>query len=222
LLGFRTNESLNVSRLLPTPSMVLVYLGLKAGIRNVLKEGANLYYFSSYDINSAYGNFSKNISNEKIAWVVCSFPSFHNKKIACGKDSMMILTYAPYFSVKFWDKRKKLIADKMIAKASELISGLKDYIEVNISASPITLSRYTFNRDGAFAGWLPTCEQIKPNVMPQVSSIKNLYLVGHWCAVGYLPFGGIPNVAFTGRRAAQNIVETTGKDWKYEVYKKKR
>lgn len=221
LLDMKTTERKGVGTLITSPSMVLVYLGLRSKIRKILREGTNLYYFPTYNINSMYSEYSNQLLKKSVDWVICSFPSFHYKQEKDGKETMMILTYAPYKSEKFWERNKETIADKMVSKASELIQGLNDCIELKVSASPSTLLRYTSNRNGAFAGWLPTCSQIKPKVVPQITSVRNLYLVGHWCAIGYLPFGGIPNVAFSGRRAARCITENADKKWDYDDFSAK-
>ncbi len=217
-LDVKTKESAVSDKLKVTPSMFLVYLGLDGDFKNKVDEGCNLYYFSDYDIDKAYSNLEDHISRDELNWLVCSFPSAHDITLKPKKNVLTILTFAPYKSMQFWAKNKDAFGAKMINKAEQIIPGLKSHIKLKFFATPITLSRYTSNREGAFAGWLSIKEQLKVSLLPQRTSLKGLYLVGHWCTLGYLPSGGISNVASSGRRAARFILNDLGKDWKYDEF----
>jgi prolycopene isomerase len=118
------------------------------------------------------------------------------------------MTSVPFKTLKFWDNHKKFLCEKLINKVNKLkiIPDLGKFIKLKFIGTPHTLCRYTSNREGAFAGWLPTVNQTVKTFIPQETSIKNLFLAGHWCTTGYLHYGGIPNVVFLGRRAASLVL----------------
>ena len=78
------------------------------------------------------------------------------------------------------------------------------------------MSRYTSNREGAFVGWKSDFNQVESGKLPQRTSIKGLYVAGHWVRSGYLPQGGIPSVTFSGRRVASLILKDIGMKWEYK------
>ncbi len=74
------------------------------------------------------------------------------------------------------------------------IPDLSNYIEVLEIASPITLNRYTSNRNGSFIGWEMTPDQMMLNQIPQKTPILNLFLAGAWT----MPAGGVGTVLYSG------------------------
>lgn len=216
LLHMPTKESRVLKILIASPSIFSIYLGLSANFNNAYLTDHNIYYFSSYNVNRAYSRIEENILSKKVKWIGCAFPSSHGFVNGNVKKSMTIFTFAPYKTPSFWDEHRQVTAEKILEKAEELFPGLRDSIAFEIHATPKTYSKHTFNKDGAFGGWQSTTKQMNSSLMPQRSSVKKLYLAGHWCTLGYLPFAGIPNVAFSGRRAANLILEDIGKDWEYE------
>ncbi|MDD5005582.1 MAG: NAD(P)/FAD-dependent oxidoreductase [Candidatus Omnitrophica bacterium] len=219
MLDIPNREATIVDKMIPSPSMFILYLGLNINLREKLRESCNIYYFSTYNIDEIFSNLDKILMIDKIPSIFCVPISLHNYSNEFKKGSMVILTIAPYKSCKFWDKNKDSISERIVSLANKLIPGLLSSIELQICATPITLSKYTLNREGAFAGWLPILSQTKADLLPQKTSIDRLYIVGQWCTSSYLPSGGIANVALTGRRVARWIIEDSNRIWKYpELY----
>ncbi len=79
---------------------------------------------------------------------------------------------------------------------------------------PITFQKYTLNKDGACFGWKSSNNQISSFLMPQVTSVKNLYLAGHWCTIG-TGQGGVPKSIFSGRAVSNIILKSMRKEWRY-------
>lgn len=219
LLDVKARESMTIGKLITSPSMFIVYLGLNTDLRNKIGEDANIYYFSTYDIDEAFSKFENNILNDNINWIVCNFPSLHSHSSHYKKNTMTILTFAPYKTSSFWDMHKDIIAKKMIDRANKIVPNLYNSISLKIYATPSTLFKYTLNKMGAFTGWLSNVGQTDPALLPQKTSIGGLFLASHWCAATYLPHGGIPSVAFLGRNTSRLILETIGKKWRYEEIK---
>lgn len=74
------------------------------------------------------------------------------------------------------------------------INHLSKFIEVLEIATPITLNRYTSNRNGSFIGWEVTPDQMMLNQLPQKTPIPNLFLAGAWT----MPAGGVASVLSSG------------------------
>lgn len=217
LLDVSCKESHEVDRLIYSSSMFLVYLGLNLSLDKVLQEKANVWYFSTYKVDKIYSYMSKNVIKNTLECLLCSFPSLHDPTLESkNKSTAILFIHAPYKSKQFWEENKEKMADKMINKATEIIKGLPNFIDLKIYATPITFYKYTSNRDGAFVGWLSSLKQINSSLMPQKTSVDGLYTVGHWSSMGYPGYGGIPNVAFSGRRGAMLLLRDLGMEWSYK------
>ena len=95
--------------------------------------------------------------------------------------------------------------DKMLEKLSDIVPiGEKD-IEVKEFASPNTFEKFTLNKNGALFGWASTLEQADRNVFPPITSIKNLFLAGHW-TTGGISRSGIAPVALSGKYVAKVVL----------------
>ncbi|NVM56279.1 MAG: NAD(P)/FAD-dependent oxidoreductase, partial [Candidatus Helarchaeota archaeon] len=100
---------------------------------------------------------------------------------------------------------KQKIANHVIQKAGEMlkIPDLEKYVEVVEVATPITLHRYTNNRNGAFIGWQVIPEQQILNQIPQKTPIKNLYIASAWT----MPGGGVSAVMMSGEAVAKKLLK---------------
>jgi len=219
LLKFETKESIAVEKLIPAPSLFLLYLGLNKKIKNSLNGPHNIWFFLDYDVDKIYSNIKENILKDDLPWIVCSFPSIHDKANNSDKLTAEILFYAPYETEEFWNEYRNTLAEKMLCRMNKLIPGFDASVELKFTATPFTFFKYTLNKNGSFVGWLPSVHQPRSSRLPQISSVKGLYLVGTWCTVGYPGQGGIPNVAASGRRGAMLILKNLGKDWTFSEIK---
>ena len=105
---------------------------------------------------------------------------------------------------EMYDVLKVKIANQFIDQISRVlgIPDLRSHIEVLEVATPITLKRYTNNRDGALFGWEMTPKQMLKNQLPQKTPVPNLFLCGHWT----VPCGGVSTVMMSGSTVSR-IVE---------------
>lgn len=207
LLDVRAKEAKIVDKMKTSPSLFLVYLGLKGNLENTLKEKVNIWYSSSYDSDRIYSDMSRKLVIKNLKSIVCTFPSTHDVSLSNKeKSTATLFIYAPFKTREFWEKNKFKTGEMMIDKAAEIMPGLKESIDIKIYGTPYDFYRYTFNKNGAFVGWLSDLKHTVELSLPQKTSVKNLYLAGHWCTMGHLGYGGIPKVAFSGKKAAMMVL----------------
>ncbi|MEW6600107.1 MAG: hypothetical protein AB1499_03975, partial [Nitrospirota bacterium] len=106
----------------------------------------------------------------------------------------------------YWQNNRQSVADELINRAEKFIPDLSNHIVVRETATPLTLKRYTLNKNGSSYGWNATPAQLDRNVMPPNTFIEGLYLTGHWVTSGAGP-GGVSSVAFSGKKTAELIIK---------------
>lgn len=83
---------------------------------------------------------------------------------------------------------KERYANILIDRVQDkLIPNFRDYIAYYDVATPITLLRYTGNKNGSMMGQKPGKENMQSKVASYQTPVKNLYQSGHWADLG----GGI-------------------------------
>lgn len=217
LRGESTKELSIVNKMVPSPSVFALYLGLKTNLKNFLKEPCNIWYSTTYDLENFFLKTRENIINNTIPALMISLPSMHNKLSLDNIGSITSFITAPYESVDFWNRYREAVSEKMIERIKKVIPINSNHIDIKINATPHTFEHYTSNKYGAAYGWAPTLEQSNPFLMPQQSSIDGLVLAGHWCTTG-LGEGGISGVASLGRNAARIILARNKKEWEYPIF----
>ena len=218
LKNVKCEENPMLEKLQISPALFVLYIGLNKKLNNLTTETCNIWKFNTYKLGSYFANLKKNLSTPKLPFVMASFPSSHDPGLRdSNKDTMQFFLYAPFATEQFWNKRKTGLVQKIIKNMETVIPNLKSFIDVQISASPHTFYKYTLNRKGSAYGWLSTVNQSKSSIFPSKTSLKGLFFVGHWCTTRGGQ-GGIPKVAFSGRRVAQSILEGMNKKWNYSKY----
>ena len=205
LLGGSTQESRQIRKLTESLSAFVVYIGLKRKINDIPRH-FNTWYLARGNFEDCF-KFNKNLHGlSNFDYILCTFPSLVDASLAPnGKDSVRLFALAKYANKKTWDKYKHIFSDRLIKAASAVIPDLKELIEYVEIATPCTFEGYTSNRHGALFGWAAQKGQIDPNLLPQQTSITNLYLAGHWVMNG-IGQSGIPVVALSGKNAARRII----------------
>ena len=92
----------------------------------------------------------------------------------------------------------------MIAKASRLIPGLKNLIEFQDAATPLTYERYTHNSGGASSAWNWNPKKKFFNRFMNVyinTPVKNLYIGSCWA----MQNGGIPGALAAAYQCVKKI-----------------
>ncbi|HBD94469.1 MAG: hypothetical protein A2015_06445 [Spirochaetes bacterium GWF1_31_7] len=156
----------------------------------------------------------------KIAFVILS-PSERDKTLApAGKGSLCIFAPALIEYSNYWKtgrtpdgefirndeykKFKKEYADILIDRVCKVLSPkLREHIVFCDVATPITYLRYTGNKDGSIMATKPEWDNIKSGNSQITTPVKNLFLSGHWAALG----GGIPIALKAAVNCAYKILE---------------
>ncbi len=206
-------EKEKVDSLKISPSTFVVYLGINRDLGHIFKKHPVTWLFSTYDIDKCYAvdehyNLDKAFRKEdifNIEYLMCHFPSLVDASLA-PKDKSVIrmMIWTRYANDRLWGEYKEDLCNKMITKLKSIIPDVEEMIETREIATPATFYRYTHNYRGAAFGWAATVDQMSTQKFPSRTSIKNLYLVGHWVTNG-IGQSGVPLVAYCGRHVADMI-----------------
>lgn len=218
---FRPAFAEKVKRAKVTESFAAVYLGLDipAEKLNEIIKAHHVVRFPNFDF--AIPGKNSPIDAHAGTSIELSSPTFADPKLAPpGKSSLVIQCITTAEWQNYWnngglDKKrspeykelKERVAGELIKSAESVIPGLKEKIELLEVSTPLTLNRYTWNTNGASAGW--SHDQSKGNIVGRYGLIrlrgpvKGLYTAGHYT---FWP-GGIPSVISSGKFAASFILK---------------
>jgi len=190
-----------------------VYLGLNIS-HDRMKKHLKIPHVYCFETNPELDIYDSGDETyfEKAGAMIYS-PSLMNPELAPeGKSSLMIQCMTPHRWMNNWgggDKEayrnlKDKAKDAMIDKAAALIPGLRDLIEWEDAATPLTYERYTGNTDGATSAW-----SWNPNKkfydrgfgITIKTPVKNLYIGSCWAN----QIGGVPGAIGAARACAKAI-----------------
>jgi prolycopene isomerase len=174
-----------------------VWLGLKTNlVRDVGLEDTEIFYETGYDIEK---NYTKALAAdvEDGGFGLTVYDNLYPEYSPEGKNTLNIIALqgydpweqfeADYFkgNKEAYKAEKERIADILIDKVEEaLLPGLREAIEVRVTATPLTNVRYTSNYRGAIYGWNQTVDNVVPRRVPHTTPIRNLFLAGAWTQPG--------------------------------------
>jgi hypothetical protein len=92
----------------------------------------------------------------------------------------------------------------IIKRARTLIPNLSSLIRVEKTISPVSLQRYTLNRDGSVRGWEAFPSQLRIFQLLERVVQEQIFFVGHW-ASQYAP-GGLFTAIFSAEKVAKAIL----------------
>ncbi len=160
-------------------SGVLLYLGIEN--YDLSKYPAHLMIGRTSDITKNYEENDFNVDG-----IAVRIPNNSDKlKARPEKESLIVLTFAPYNWNNFWKigrnkKRtkeyrelKKSIIAKIIAKLESFMPNISKHIKIKRLATPMTFERFNGSTNGAWYG--PKVNQRLPSFKSQ---IKNLFFAG--------------------------------------------
>ena len=91
------------------------------------------------------------------------------------------------------------------------LPGIRELIDVKLSASPLTNRHWTGNREGATMGFSLTTDNSFFTRIDNHTPIKGLYIAGQWAN----PSGGLFGTALAARRTVQLIHHHN--NWKFQI-----
>ena len=205
LLDQDSQERKIAAQLSESPSAFVIYLGLRRKLQ-IKPKHFTTWYFTNENVDDCYSK-ELDMRNNHLNYVLCTFASQIDPSLAPeGKDTLRIFVGANYQEKSFWNKNKEIVYRRILNKTQELLGDIEDDIEEKVIGTPHTFHRYTFNKNGALFGWAAIPTQINRTVMPPETSIKNLFLCGHWVTNG-IGQGGVATVALSGKNAARLIIK---------------
>ena len=182
----------------PSESMFTIYLGLKSS--ELLREELKRFHESHVVYTCQDGIYIKLVLLSKD----------DPKAAPVSKHAMMISMLSPYnewteaAENKLSYKAKKgQFTEDLITRALEFLPSLREHIEVQDAASPLTYERYTSNWQGGTSGW-----SWDPELAPKFDyskdlPIENLSVVGHYVSNP----GGVPSALITSWYIAKSIID---------------
>ena len=182
-----------LSNMVPSLSMIVVYMGIDPTAGQLPDRGVNLWYLPHYDLDSLYRKARANHAD-----------TVFMLRVGPNKNSMVAFAQASFLSLDYWRKSKKKLLDHYISRIEScIIPGLSKQLLYREAATPATLYRYTLNSQGASYGWDATVEQLADRDFYRPPFVRGLYLVGHWTTQGL----GITGAIYTARERARWLLQ---------------
>ncbi|MBI5408538.1 MAG: NAD(P)/FAD-dependent oxidoreductase [Nitrospirae bacterium] len=181
-----------LSKMTTSLSSFILYLGTDGRITDVPLDSLVLF-LPHYDIDALY-HLTANGPVDQIDWFTV--------RVSSGKKRVLMHVNVPFQSDVYWNENKKRLIDVFISKMETIIPELSSHILFKDAATPKTLQKWTLNHRGAAFGWDWTPAQFALKGLSQITSIRNLYLTGHWTTLAQ----GVSGVTYLGRRTAKFIL----------------
>lgn len=197
----------------PSSSFFQVWLGSDLDPAACDLMAPHIFHYSSYDSDKVFAECLEG----KPSCLIASFPSLLDPSLAPeGSQVIRLAVPASYDYADDWKsgdfkehgsdykELKQKTAEKLIEKAENILPGLSGSIRIKEAATPLTLDRYTLNREGAAYGWENSPRYFKKKILPGKTFIQGLYLAGHWTSSG----GGGLSAALSGKNLSQLFLPT--------------
>ncbi len=194
-------------------SLVIVYLGLDIDVAKYGVKDYELWQLNSqWRTAEIYDNIFRKLDYSRLPMEVITFYSNGPDKTCCPSGKTVISTLVTT-NLSAWEtllengkkgemylEFKKKCGDLFINRLSELIKipDLKNHVEMVEIATPLTISRYTYAKQGTPIGWAFDLDCIKKPIF-YWTPIKNLILGGNFT----FPCGGMSATMFGGLFAAK-------------------
>ncbi|MFK4189722.1 phytoene desaturase family protein [Streptomyces sparsogenes] len=105
-----------------------------------------------------------------------------------------------------WQRHKDRFAESLLAEFESVIPGLRDHLTFLQAGTPVTIERYTRNRQGATYGWELSPHQIGGKRLAHRTPVPGLFLSGHWTEEGPASF----RVVLSGMNTAREVLGHLG------------
>jgi len=154
-----------------------------------------------------------------------TFRIFNYDSTLAPEGSTLISCLIPTNQHQYWIDLKKNEPEKykgekdrigkdVLACFENRFNGASEQLEMMDIATPASITRYTHNWKGSFAGWSMNAKTVMRKIRKTLPDLDNLYLAGQWVEV----VGGLPVAIMSGRQAAQLICDKDGKEFETTHY----
>lgn len=194
-----------ISDLRPSTSTAIIYLGVRKDLLTNIPMSCNYWYYPFDTLNEKYLDLVSD--SQSNGFVHIGLSSLYDTGMAPpGRACLVGFCGASYVSSEYWRKEKARATEVLIARLSHALPSITAAIDVKLAATPVTLQRYTLNRDGAYRGWEPTPQQSKWGLVPRKGPVDGLFMTGHWVTTP-AGNGGVSMAAEMGRVTAETILK---------------
>ncbi len=183
----------NLKQLKPSISGFQVYLGLNCTLDKLgVKKDEYIRFFSpTLSQREQFDNLKNgNVFEDKTGWSINYFSNVDDSLVSPGKSSLGLFTLVGTsnwhsLSKMEYREKKQELTQVLIDKASKVLPGLVDHIEVCEAGTPRTMTKFTNNPGGAIYGFEQNIKQSGLfRRFPQKYPLKGLYQVGAWTFPG--------------------------------------
>ena len=182
-----------LKRLQTSLSIFVLYVGMDRYFEGLPERGVNVWILPNYDIEKMYRSLKRRDIQSSTGYMI---------RVSPQTDSLQAFVNAPFKNRRYWLENKNALLEGFIRRIEQVLPGLSHHIVFKDAATPYTMHRYTLNYRGAAYGWASTPAQLFTPELRQATSIKGLYLTGHWTTQTQ----GIPGVAYIGHETANLIL----------------
>ncbi len=203
LIDVKIKEKNKIDSLVPSASFFTVYLQITKDnyYKSLTKDSHAISYF--FTQKPSYNTKYEIADGQEIRYLNYAIPAEYDNT---SKMGIRVITLAKYYTPKFWDRYKAAYAQTILNKTKQLFPKIVDNVTNKFIATPVTFNKFTRNDCGAGFGWAPTVKQESTSLCPSKTSIKGLYLSGHWSTTA-IAKSGAPVVAFCGMNTAKSVLE---------------
>lgn len=202
-----------LASLTPSPSSIIVWLGLNRDIRKQFPS-PEVSYYAGLDMEAGYraamacdfekSGFSIMVYDNLVPGFSPPGCSTVSLVVCCGYDHWKPFE-ADYLAGRkdAYAAEKRRLTDMLIAMAEKrAIPGLSDMIVMRDSATPLTNLRFTRNAFGSIYGYAPTVDNAFISRLPNRTAVPGLFLASAWGNPG----GGYGGVIGGGRNASTDVL----------------
>ena len=206
-----------IDKFTPSMSSFIVWLGLDRDIRDRIRE-YEIFLINDYDHERTYRAQKKGDATRADLGVTFFDNAFagYSTPGTSTATIMFLCGFEPWrrFEADYFAGRKEAYNAQKIRVAKTLVDrveqavlpGLSNWIDIMVTASPLTNMRYTGNSDGAVYGYDQTLSNSFNRRLDNSTPVRGLYLAGSWS----FPGGGFGGCHSSGRRAFQQFVDDWG------------
>lgn len=165
-----------LNKLTPSSSCFICYLGINKYYDASLDLETPIAVINNYDLEKSYSN----MFNYKNDFLLINASRIGNEQNP-QKVSIRMIVNTIYKGKEFWvEERANELFLYLLKQVDRLMPNLAKSIDSKFLATPLTLSRWTGNYQGAAYGWESTIDHFGDPDLSQKTLIDNLYVTGHW------------------------------------------